>query len=157
MGIEAQEDSGDRRLPRWFKESDTTTEEGLEAAAIRRPDNANLRMNIFLRNLAEDFGGMFLLGSVIGRGSEVVLTQNIRAMSAGYHSLRTALLDQHSGDRAAAISRALAEFERLRNTRLETQYHIRTMTKLMSANHQALLEITQKGRASLKRGLLPLV
>ena len=101
-------------------------------------------MNISLRNLAEDSGGMLLLGRVIGRGSEVVLTQNIRPMSAGYHSLRTALLDQDSRDRAAAISRALAEFERLRNTRLETQYHIRTMTKLMSENHQALLELRKR-------------
>jgi hypothetical protein len=64
-------------------------------------------------------------------------------MNAGYHSLRKALLDHNSRGRAAAISKALTEVDRLHKARLETQSHIKRMTKLMSATRQALLELRQ--------------
>jgi hypothetical protein len=108
-------------------------------------------MNTFLRNLAEDSGGidMLLLVTVIGSALDDVirgedLTQNIRPMNAGYRSLRKALLDHNSRGRAAAISKALTEVDRLQDARLETQSHIKRMTKLMTANRQALLELRQR-------------
>jgi hypothetical protein len=72
------------------------------------------------------------------------LTENIGSMSTGYHSLKKALRDHDSRDRAAAIAKALAEVNRLQSARLETQSHIKRMTRLMSANCQTLLELRQR-------------
>jgi hypothetical protein len=52
-------------------------------------------------------------------GGKRKVMPNIRPLNRGYHSLRKALLE-HGGERAAALSKALDEVNRLRNTRRET-------------------------------------
>jgi hypothetical protein len=68
---------------------------------------------------------------------------NIRPLNRGYHSLRRALLEQARGEKAAALSKALDEVNRLRNARRETHFQIRRMAELKSANLQTLLELRQ--------------
>ena len=47
-------------------------------------------------------------------GGKRKVTHNIRPINRGYHSLRKALLEHARGERAAAISKALDEVNRLR-------------------------------------------
>ena len=76
-------------------------------------------------------------------GGKRKVIPNIRPLNRGYHSLRKALLEHARGERAAALSKALDEVNRLRNARRETHSQIKRMAELKSANWQTLLELRQ--------------
>jgi hypothetical protein len=76
-------------------------------------------------------------------GGKRKVMPNIRPLNRGYHSLRKALLEHARGERAAALSKALDEVNRLRNARRETHSQIKRMAELKSANWQTLLELRQ--------------
>jgi hypothetical protein len=75
-------------------------------------------------------------------GGKRKVMPNIRPLNRGYHSLRKALLEHARGERAAALSKALDEVNRLRNARRETHSQIK-VAELKSANWQTLLELHQ--------------
>ena len=74
-------------------------------------------------------------------GGKRKVPHNVRHMNRGYHSLRKALLEHARGERAAAISKALDEVNRLRDARRETHSQIKRLAELESANCQTLLEL----------------
>ena len=87
---------------------------------------------------------LLLTGAAIYTANTLLLGGKRKVMpNIRYHSLRKALLEHARGERAAALSKALDEVNRLRNARRETHSQIKRMAELKSANWQTLLELRQ--------------